>query len=285
MRIANILMPNQSLRTILFLALGYFTTGTYVQAQCGTNGGFNTVWGKCSGSTNTQGSIEMVDANQLPGADICAQIQTAFTNYFSSANTYGLVVDARGVAPPYSCNSAGPWANFTKPVTLPSVVLLPSGTIQISFTWAMPQLARLVGEGPGLTILQASSNGFTGSDMIDMGNSTLCPSSSFNDCPGIAIEHLGLNGGSYSVNGIVNYNGQELSYVQDVTFSSIKNTALALNQYSNNSGPYSNLTMSGVGTCVGIYGTVDTRGIHGLNCTTTSGSSGAAIYVDGSNNS
>lgn len=42
--------------------------------------------------------------------------------------------------------------------------------------------------------------------------------------------------------------------------------------------------MSNVGTCVSINGTEDTRGIHGLTCS-TSGSSDAAIYVDGANNS
>jgi len=72
--------------------------------------------------------------------------------------------------------------------------------------------------------------------------------------------------------------------VQDVAFTNIKGTALSLKTYSNNSGPYSNLMMSSVVTCVNISQTVGTRGIHGLNCSTSS-SSGAAIYVDGSNNS
>jgi hypothetical protein len=36
MRITRILMPNRFWRVMLFLALGYFVTGTYVQAQCGT---------------------------------------------------------------------------------------------------------------------------------------------------------------------------------------------------------------------------------------------------------
>jgi len=42
--------------------------------------------------------------------------------------------------------------------------------------------------------------------------------------------------------------------------------------------------MSNVGACVVINGTVGTRGIHGLNCSTPS-LSGAAIDVEGSNNS
>jgi hypothetical protein len=104
---------------------------------------------------------------------------------------------------------------------------------------------------------------------------------------------LGLNGLNQSnVNGIVNTSGQELSYVEDVAFSNITGTALSLlsnnSGNSQNSGPYSNLTMSNVGTCVKISATItgpfDTRGIHGLSCSTSS-LSGAAIYVDGSNNS
>jgi len=107
-----------------------------------------------------------------------------------------------------------------------------------------------------------------------------------NDCPGIAIEHLTLNGNSQSsVNGIVNLYGQELSYVQDVKFTAITGTALSLSlsASSNNSGPYSNLTMSGVGTCVSINAAIGTRGIHGLNCSTSG--TGPAIDVEGSNNS
>jgi hypothetical protein len=106
-----------------------------------------------------------------------------------------------------------------------------------------------------------------------------------NDCPGIAIEHLTLNGNSQSnVNGIVSLYGQELSYVQDVKFSAISGTALSLSASgSNNSGPYSNLTMSGVGTCVSINAPIGTRGIHGLNCSISG--TGPAIDVEGSNSS
>jgi hypothetical protein len=170
----------------------------------------------------------------------------------------------------------------------------------------MPQFARLVGEGPGLTILQATTNL---SEMIDMGPSSASNSPSFcaldpnngaSDCPGVAIEHLGLDGNSSKVNvtnGIVNYYAQELSYVDDVAFTNIKGTALSLTvpqaQDGNwqNSGPYSSLTMSNVGTCVHISGSagfpfLETRGIHGLTCSTSSSStSQAAIYVDGPGNS
>jgi hypothetical protein len=313
MRIPTVLTSNRLWRATLVLALGYFMTGTYAQAQCSTMQGFNTVYGLCN-STNQQGSIAPVDASQLPGTDICTQIQNSFQAYLSIRNTYGIVVDARGINPGTTQVCTGgalggnPWANWgtIKPGSLPSVVLLPAGIIQISKTWVMPQLARLVGEGPGLTILQATTNL---SEMIDMGPSSASNSPSFcaldpnngaSDCPGVAIEHLGLDGNSSNVtvtNGIVNYYAQELSYVDDVAFSNIKGTALSLTvpqaQDGNwqNSGPYSNLTMSNVGTCVNITGSstfpfLETRGIHGLNCSTSNSStSQAAIYVDGPGNS
>jgi len=259
MRIPEILIPGQLWRGVVLLALGHLISGTYVHAQCGnTSAGSNTVWGSCNSQTVKQGSMAIVDASQFAGANICAQIQAAFSQYVSRNNTYGIVVDARGINPTQACSgsNSNPWASWanTNP-NLPSVVLLPSGTIQISSVWAMPQLARLVGEGPGVTILQAAS-GFTSPDMIDMGNSILCPAASSNTCPAVAIEHLRIDGNSgnnVSVNGIVNNNAQELSYVDDVLFSNISEKALWLNgQYAQNSGPYSNLTMSNVGTCVTV---------------------------------
>jgi hypothetical protein len=302
MRVMRMLMPKRFLRAALFFTLAYFITGTQAQAQCSnTAQGLNTVY--CNNNAK-QGSFAIVDASQFSG-DICLQIQNAFNKYVPTANTdqYGIVVDARGILPPYSCNSGeNPWGNWGYSSFPPSVVLLPSGTISIKNTWNMPAYARLIGGGPGATVLLAAT-GFSGSDMIDMGivNNNLIGSFCFSlfngtyDCPGMEIEHLGVNGNSgngISVNGIANYYGQELSYVEDVAFLNITGTALSLlglssgnqNGTSNNSGPYSNLSMSNVGTCVNINGSVVTRGIHGLTCSTSS-SSLAAIYVDGSNNS
>src|ERR1700676_314342 len=179
--------------------------------------------------------------------------------------------------------------------SVPSVVLLPSGTITIDAPWVMPASARLIGEGPGNTTLLAN---FTSRDMLDMGPSkpactNYCkgtPSGTFT-CAAVEIEHLRLNGNSQSgVNGTVNYYGQELSYVEDVAFLNIDGVALTLwgnigngTSYSaNDSDPYSNLTMTSVGTCLEINGIGVTRGIHGLNCSATGPT---AIYLDGLNNS
>ena len=238
------------------------------------------MYGTCSGSTVLQGSFAMVDASQFSGTDICARIRTSIGMFYSSGGpnyNYGIIVDARGVNPGTSQGcSDSPWDLTVQPHA--TVILLPSGTITTSNTWTMPSQARLIGEGPGQTVLQAN---FTANDMIDMGNSTLCPTR--NDCPAIAVEHLALNGNSESgVNGIVNNYGQELSYVNDVSFSLIKGTALSLNQNTSNSGPYSNLMMSNVGTCVNINGPQGIRGIHGLTCNTNTSSS-VAILLNGSN--
>jgi hypothetical protein len=270
---------------------------------CNTSQGFNTVYGACYTGPSTQGTFAMVDAMQFvgPSVDICGAINAILTSssLYVDPLLNGIVVDARGVnSGQTQICSSDPYPTALSAEPSSSVVLLPSGTILIGATWVLPSNARLAGEGPNLTVLQTctvalcgSGRSFTGADMIDMGNSTLCPSSSRNDCPGVVIEHLGLNGVNTSVNGIVNAFAQELSYVDDVAFSNISNYALEITtKNAANSGPYSKLAMSNVGTCIeidnggavtnAIYGT---RGIHGLTC--NSATANPAIYVEGTNNS
>jgi hypothetical protein len=309
MRIPKMLIPNRCWRAILFLALGHLMTVTHVQAQCNsTTKGFNAVYQSCT-QNHTQGSFAVVDATQYLGTDICNAIEQAINATYNQGTVwnYGIVVDARGINPTQSCAS-NPFDPTLVPVIPPStVVLLPSGTITITKPWTLPAFTRIIGEGPGTTILQANFTGCSQStpcDMVDMGS--INNYSAYNcsnpsmvvDCPGITIEHLGLNGNNQSnVNGIANTTAQELSYVDDVAFSNIPGTALSLLSIpggsqnggnSQNSGPYSNLTMSNVGTCVTINAAVGipfgTRGIHGLTCSTST-SSGAAIYLYGPGNS
>jgi hypothetical protein len=121
------------------------------------------------------------------------------------------------------------------------------------------------------------------------------------DCNGISIEHLTLDANGPTnrnvINGIVNNYAEELSYVNDVALINITGTGLmigvATDGTSGNSGPYSNIgfTASGANaTCASInlrlnaVSALDTRGIKGLTCN-GQGSTGAAIYLDGSNNS
>jgi hypothetical protein len=238
------------------------------------------------------GSFGLIDASQYVGpGDICGAINTILTNYLTTE--YGIVVDARGVNPGIAqpC-STNPWAGVNDP-HFTSVVLLPPGTIKIGATWLLPQHTRVVGQGPGATVLQAAP-GFSGTYMIDMGSPTLCSvdlATGFPDCPSVQVEHLTIDGNSgngLSVGGIRNRSSQEKSYVNDVTFTNIANGNIALDIESTssfNSGPYTNLTMSNVGTCLNIGNhALPTRGVHGLTCSTTPTST-VAIYLDGINNS
>jgi hypothetical protein len=88
--------------------------------------------------------------------------------------------------------SASPWVGITNP--LPSTILLPAGTIQISSSWVLPSNTRLIGEGesdplsavPGTTIQAGNIQSQTGT-MIQFGSSAVCGSSG---CGGISVERL-----------------------------------------------------------------------------------------------
>jgi hypothetical protein len=248
--------------------------------------GDNAVWGP---STPTA-SAAFIDASALFNTDICVTINDILTSATYPYPSDGAVIDARGISPPpgqnYLSCSMNPFAEGQNPV--PSVVLLPAATIDISYAWVLPSDTRIVGEGPNLTILEAPTSGFTGASMIQMGSDS-CPASA---CVGVGIEHLGLNAQSNAITGILNRNSEELSYVNNVALTQMGGTGLDIEGTSNNgtpnvavnSGPYSNIFFSGSGTCVKINGTYDTRGIRGLTCNMT-GSSNAAVLVDGCNNS
>jgi hypothetical protein len=244
-------------------------------------------------------SYAVVDATQFAGSDVCTMINNVFSQSHYNGNTSnGIVVDARGVpSSALNCSSGtNPWSNLISSGTSSfwNIVLLPAGTIQIQATWTMPNWTHLIGQGPNSTVIQAAS-GF-GSDMIDMGQASGLPCSSLPDCPGIVIEHLGLKGsgaanGGY---GIVNCCAQEQSRVNDVSISNVKTGLWLSDRYAENSGPYSNLTISGVNTCLaigpamtavsGLKTMINSRGVHGMTCA-VNGNSPAAITIDGPNNS
>jgi hypothetical protein len=301
----------RNLGVLIFLA-GLFMVPTPMAAQCNSSStvkGFNVIYGNCSGSPAQQGSFAVVDASQFNSSDICLAMQSIYGISASSSNTYnpgnsnGVVIDARGYTGTLTC-SVNPWVNPTYSGAgwdwtgrFSTVVLLPAGNITISKTLALPHNTKLVGQGPGLTTLVAAS-GFASSytDMIDMGSSsasgypTICGGSP-QDCTGVVIEHLSLNGNDESLNGIVNHYSQELSNVNDVVLKNFSGgIGLWLSDYSNNSGPYTKISYSGSGTCVQLYSSArkisDTRGIHGLTCN-ISGSSlpSAVVYLDAPNNS
>jgi hypothetical protein len=298
MRITKTLSPGWFFLGTLVILGGFSAAPPRAKAQCSPpplTAGFNAVY--CN-STSTQGTFAMVDASQYTSSsvDICTAIQKILIN---NGNPNGIVVDARGVnlGQTPTCN-VNPWdPSAVNPEPPSSVVLLPSGTITIQAgkSWTLPTNTRVIGQGSEVTFFQAASGL---ADMIDMGTtvggSGLCDRQSPPHCEGIGIEHLALvgTGGTSKTNGIVNCCSQELSYVNDVTLSNFgTGTGLYLDARSNNSGPYTNISYSGNGTCVQIYDSSrksqlrQTRGIHGLTCIMSGSSGSPAVYVDAPNNS
>jgi hypothetical protein len=272
------------------------------QMAAPTNEGQNAVVQSSSGSVVPTNSPAFVDASVYNNTDICAAIAGVLANW-SFKNSNGVVIDARGVS---SLNCSGnPWAGLSGSGFI-DTVLLPAGTITISQTWIPISNTRIIGEGPNLTILQPGSGFPSNGDMIDMGGPkigsvspcVLNPGNNMQDCTGVVIEHLGINGGAssnFNVNGIGNSFSEELSYINDVSITNIKGIGLSLgvscsgtscSNTSSNSGPYSNISYTGTGACVSIVeknpttATNSLRGVHGLTCNT---SNNIGIYLDGSN--
>ena len=219
--------------------------------------GFNTVYGVCNGQTaGQQGSFAFIDAYQFSNSgttDLCATVNGILSNTWipGNRNVNGVVIDARGFKSGTSQNCASnPWPTPSGP--FPNIVLLPAGTITINTTWVLPSDTRLVGQGPNVTTIKAASS-FAG-PMIQMGAaSPFCTNS---DCQAVVLEHFGLDGNQQAITGILNQFSQELSRVNDVSITGItgtNGTGLSISTPSaNNSGPYTNITFSGTGTCLNI---------------------------------
>jgi hypothetical protein len=276
-------------KSVLFITLGillgwFSISPTPTHAQAGDNA-------ICNSSTPPTGikcSASFIDVTFLTGTDICAKIKTGI----GLLPTVGGVIDARGVNPGTSQTCANsPWNGLTSPP--PAYIYLPTGTITIPATWVLPDHTRIFGEGrggttSGTTLMAAS--GFTASTpMIQMGSS-VC-SGSTGVCFGISIEDLMLDGGNQSIIGILNNNAQELSYVNRVNLHDITGTGLQISgTQAQNSGPYSNITFSpgtsavAATVCVQIRQVLDTRGVHGLTCT-SDGTPNVAVLLDSNNNS
>jgi hypothetical protein len=262
-----------------------------------------------------KGSSAFIDASMFatnpppPSRNFCGVLNFVLQNVDQPPNyPSGAVIDARGLpgttGTSMTCTvtNPSPWAGITNPP--PSVILLPAGTIVIPSAWVLPNNTRLIGEGDALnhnfpsgtiaagTTLQAckSSCTFTGTDMIDLGSSTLCPLT--NGCNNVSVEHLALDGLGQFLNGIVNSNAQTGTYVDHVSLFQILGTGLWLEGNASHSGPYSNLTFDTGGfsgtlqtVCANINGLSGTRGIHGLSCDSESSDANAAVLLDSSNNS
>jgi hypothetical protein len=283
----------------IFVSVILWSLPLWSQALPGDNAVYNT------GGAVTY-SHAFIDASQLGAGDICANINLALKQLSNTMQGGALVynlqglVDARGVPTANYLNcSMNPWVLPAPTNGWPAaIILLPAGTITTPATWTLPAYTRLTGEGSGLTILSAGS-GLTG-EIISMGQSSshYCPNvMNGPDCVGVVIEHLELNAnGSPNVIGIANYYSQELSRVNDVSIVGIGNggVGLDLSAFGDNSGPYTNIYVSGNSNtvnegCARITGAsnTDSRGIHGLTCNTTgmvcnSGSNSASICLDAS---
>jgi hypothetical protein len=286
---------------------------TISRAQsCPNYPGDKVVWG----ATTYTYAHDYIDASTLiptGSTDVCAAINQALVDLQGKSNICASplynnkgLVDARGISPPsgraFAC-SVNPFPSSGGHSVSVSV-LLPAGQIPITGTWVLGPNMRLVGQGPGVigssdvaggTTLSPGS-AFTGPALISMGDEpsqpvTICGD---NNCNGISIEHLRLDGSSVNVIGITNNWSQELNYVNDVQMTNMVGTGLQIvGELSNptsppgkadNSGPYTNIYYSGSGSCVSISATYGTRGIHGSSCNGSNSPSVAAILLDGSNN-
>jgi hypothetical protein len=233
--------------------------------------------------------------------DICSIISgSILTSSYATDYPYGAVIDARGLYNnltdnSISCASGTPFSNLTAPPPS-TTILLPSTTIPITTTWTIPNNTRIVGEGRN-TYIQAGS-GMTGY-MIEMGNSTLCPSGG---CTSIGIEDLLLDASqdTEAVNGIENKWAQDSSYVDSVNMFMFQGIGLHIaaavvsgttSPGGANSGPYNNISMgtpnSGNPECVLLE--TQTRGIHGVTCVGNTNTAkittgNAGIYVNAGNN-
>jgi hypothetical protein len=296
MRMAKSYLRNclASVGVLLALSLSMLS-----QAAAQIAPGDNTVYSSSLTPTN---SHSFIDASVLnTSGDICAKINTALNNLLGTTNypAQAGVIDARGAATG-TCASS-PWIGFNSTKQPPpAVILLPAGTITIPGTWYVPDRTRIIGEGLQ-TVVQAAGTGFTGTAMIQMGETAggyTCPGTP-SICFGIGIQDLRLDGSLVTslLNGIVNDAAQELSYVNHVDLFQISGIGLLVgatsggigttvtgNSGAQNSGPYANIRFDNSsnatsGTvCAQILGST-TRGIHGLTCTASTIAK-AAILLD-----
>lgn len=271
----------------IFVIIVLWTLSSWSQVNNQAEPGDNAVY---SGSSIIY-SHAFIDASQVGtgSQDICIKINAALTQMNLPIYNGEGVIDARGITN-LSC-SINPWQNPPSGGWPYVTVLLPAGTINIPTSWIVPNYTRVSGEGSGITVLKANA-GFTGTPlaMISMGINTgnaKCPQSSqgvYNDCNAVIIEHLGLNANSQpNVIGIANYYSQELSRASDIAITGIGSGGIGLDLSGGNSGPYSNISVSGSGGCARISAQ---RGVHGLTCNTSgmtcsSGSNPASICFDG----
>jgi hypothetical protein len=280
-------------KLVVALAACVLLSASIAMAQTGENAVYN------SGNNCCAHSSAFIDASVFAqsGSNICKILNQILTSGLLPPTG---VIDARGLpftTPPTSmtCTSANPspWSGITSPP--PSTMLLPAGTIYIPSMWTLPSNTHLIGEGDGLpmgtgttvnTTIQVSSTSYSDTSMIQFGSSV--------GVSGISVEKLILNGQGVFVNGIVNANAKDDSYVDHVSLYEILGTGLQITGSAQNSGPYTNVTFNtGSSTanastaCVQLAAS-GTRGVHGLTCLTPAlplAGTNSAVVLESSNNS
>src|ERR1700719_3149878 len=272
-------------------------------AQTGDNAVYNNLGAIISSTAYIDAS-----ATASRSTDICA---TIFNILVANPNS---VIDARGLSAANSIMTCGtsatsststPWVQGASSTSNASTILLPAGTISIYQGWVLPNRTRIVGEGnnptPGGTIIQAcrslagcSGGSFTSNGtMIQMGNPSCSDGGTSGQCSGVSVENLLLEGNSQSVNGILNQNSGQSSYVDHVNLHFLEDTGLTVSgTLAQDSGPYANIACStgnsyASGTACVKLDADSTRGVHGLTCTSASGMSlgpTAAVWLDSNYN-
>lgn len=155
--------------------------------------------GVCSSSTlcgTTVGTSAFVDAfvvsTTLRSPTFCSVLSYILNPLNSLMTSTGGVIDARGLNSlniSMTC-TASPWAGISAPP--PSTILLPAGTIVTTKSWILPPSTHLIGEGDNIssgTTIQAKKSGFSGSNVIGFGLTSLCTPT----CSGISVENLNLD--------------------------------------------------------------------------------------------
>ena len=289
------------------------TSGFLVVILVCASGWFNPAYSQVQGNKAVIGSSSSAvpstiwidasawwDQSTTTVPDLCSILNTIISLQITGGSTVGVVIDARGLYNSFLSNAAVACTGTPFPSSASAfamTILLPAATIPLSSTWTLPNNTRLIGEGQNTNLI-ASQSGFSGTYMIEMGGSGVCPTvSSATVCTSIGIEHLLLSDShQMGPGGIDNQFSMTSSYVNDVNLNSFNN--VGLNIAAADSGPYSNVTFSsapagssnGPGpTCINVG--AQTLGVHGVTCTgnSTTGtgvSNGgvAGIYVNASNN-
>jgi hypothetical protein len=286
--------------TVLFLVLAVVGIGTCLLPKIAfAQEGSNAICTSATGCT-VGPSGAFIDATPYASTSnsICATIFSILTST-SPAFIPGTTIDARGLNSTNSkatgsvltCTASTtdtPWTQGSSSTTNASTILLPAGTIEIAYSWALPSGTWIIGEGSGSTsssptLIEATSNIASGY-VLQMGAS--CPAAG---CTNVAIENLSLKGnGVAGVGGITNSLSHELSFVRQVNLFGIDGTGLLVTTGAINSGPYSNITFTAAASssvCAQISGsTTATRGIRGLRCLGNGELPANAVFLDAPNN-